>query len=103
MIATPFARTVRWAILDSNQGPPPYQSGSPDAHWFPLGTSWLEHTRLARAKDIFGPGKSAEMCYYRTSKGAKVFAAGVMNFTVHADRPIIDKLLTNVFAKLEVR
>jgi hypothetical protein len=27
----------------------------------------------------------------------------VMNFTVHADRPIIDKLLTNVFAKLEVR
>jgi hypothetical protein len=58
---------------------------------------------LARAKDIFGPGKSAEMCYYRTSRGAKVFAAGVMNFTVHADRPIIDKLLTNVFAKLEVR
>jgi hypothetical protein len=70
------------------------------SRWAPLG--W--NTRASHApRDIFGPGKSAEMCYYRTSRGAKVFAAGVMNFTVHADRPIIDKLLTNVFAKLEVR
>jgi hypothetical protein len=58
---------------------------------------------LARIRDIFGPGKSAEMTYYRTPAEAKVFAAGVMNFTRHADWPLIDRLLANVFAKLEVR
>jgi N,N-dimethylformamidase beta subunit-like, C-terminal len=58
---------------------------------------------LARIKDIFGPGKSAEMTYYRTARGAKVWAAGVLNFTRHADWPVIDKLLANIFAKLEVR
>jgi hypothetical protein len=35
---------------------------------------------LARIPDAFGPGKSAEMTYYETRRGAKVFAAGVMNF-----------------------
>jgi hypothetical protein len=58
---------------------------------------------LALAKDIFGYGKSAEMTYYRTSNGAKVFAAGVLNFAARADAPIIDKLIANIFAKLEVR
>jgi hypothetical protein len=28
MIARPFSGTPKWAILDSNQGPPPYQSGA---------------------------------------------------------------------------
>jgi hypothetical protein len=59
---------------------------------------------LARIKDVFGPGKSAEMTYYRTSGGAKVFAAGVLNFTcTSTDRPLIRKLLTNLFAKLAIR
>jgi hypothetical protein len=59
---------------------------------------------LARIKDIFGPGKSAEMTYYRTPRGAKVFAAGVLNFTsTAADRSLIGKLLNNLFAKLEIR
>jgi hypothetical protein len=35
---------------------------------------------LARIGDIFGRGKSAEMTYYETGRGAKVFAAGVLNF-----------------------
>ena len=59
---------------------------------------------LARIKDIFGPGKSAEMTYYRTSHRAKVFAAGVLNFTsTKADRTLMNRLLTNLFAKLEIR
>jgi hypothetical protein len=58
---------------------------------------------LARAKDIFGPGKSAEMTYYRTWRGAKVFASGVLNFAARAHQSMIDKLMANVFAKLEVR
>jgi hypothetical protein len=58
---------------------------------------------LARARNIFGPGKSAEMTYYRTARGAKVFAAGVLDFATHAGRTPVDKLVENIFTKLEVR
>lgn len=58
---------------------------------------------LARARDIFGRGKSAEMTYYRTARGAKVFAAGVLNFAARAGQFPVDRLIKNVFAKLEVR
>jgi hypothetical protein len=56
---------------------------------------------LARIKDIFGPGKSAEMTYYSTGRGARVFAAGVLNFGTRADLAVVDKLLENAFVKLE--
>jgi hypothetical protein len=59
--------------------------------------------RLALARDIFGPGKSAEMTYYATSRGARVFAAGVLNFTAGADWAIVDRMIANVFARLERR
>jgi hypothetical protein len=58
---------------------------------------------LARARNIFGPGKSAEMTYYRTARGAKVFAAGVLDFATHAGRTPVDRLVENIFTKLEVR
>jgi hypothetical protein len=35
---------------------------------------------LARIPDLFGPGLTAEMAYYETPAGARVFAAGVMDF-----------------------
>jgi hypothetical protein len=35
---------------------------------------------LARIPDLFGRGRSATMTYYETPSGAKVFAAGAMNF-----------------------
>jgi hypothetical protein len=35
---------------------------------------------LARIPDLFGPGRSAEMTYYETPAGARVFSAGVLNF-----------------------
>jgi hypothetical protein len=35
---------------------------------------------IAEIPSIFGPGKTAQMTYYRTRAGAKVFAAGAMNF-----------------------
>ena len=38
------------------------------------------HARARAHPDIFGPGKTAEMTYYTTPRGAKVFSAGVMNF-----------------------
>jgi len=55
---------------------------------------------LARVPDIFGPGKSAEMAYYRTSRGAKVFAAGTLNFGGSAELRVPSRMLHNLWARL---
>jgi len=57
---------------------------------------------LARIQDEFGPGKSAEMTYYATPRGAKVFSAGVMNFGGSALWPPIRTMVANLWAYLSV-
>ena len=47
-----------------------------------------------------GPGRSAEMTYYETDAGAKVFAAGVLNFAASIDDPQVSRLVDNVWARL---
>ena len=37
-------------------------------------------TVVAEIPDLFGPGLTAEMTYYETTNGAKVFAAGTLDF-----------------------
>jgi len=55
---------------------------------------------LAHIPDAFGPGESAEMTYYTTSHGAKVFDAGVINFGSSALWPVTSRLLQNLWAHL---
>lgn len=55
---------------------------------------------LARIPDIFGPGKSAEMTYYTTPAGAKVFAAGVINFGGSSLWPGVRELVDNLWKEL---
>ena len=55
---------------------------------------------LARIPQIFGPGKSAEMTYYTTRGGAKVFSAGVMNFGGSALWPVISTMVSNIWTNL---
>jgi hypothetical protein len=55
---------------------------------------------LARIQDAFGPGKSAEMTYYETRRGAKVFAAGVMNFGGSALWPGVRTMVENLWRRL---
>lgn len=57
---------------------------------------------LARIPDEFGPGKSAEMTYYTTPAGAKVFSAGVMNFGGSALWPQVRTMVANVWTYLSV-
>ena len=52
---------------------------------------------LARIANEFGPGKTAEMTYYRTARGAKVFAAGTINFGGAARNPVVSRLLANLW------
>ena len=55
---------------------------------------------LARIPNQFGPGRSAEMTYYTTTRGAKVFSAGVINFGGSAEQPVVSRLLTNLWRHL---
>jgi hypothetical protein len=57
---------------------------------------------LARIPDLLGAGHSAEMTYYETPAGAKVFAAGTINFAASLGQPAVDRLLANVWAHLSV-
>lgn len=56
---------------------------------------------LARIPDIMGPGRSAEMTYYETAAGARVFSAGVLNFggTIML-WPTVGRILDNVWGRL---
>jgi hypothetical protein len=66
-----------------------------------LGPASPPDTRvLAKIPDIFGPGKSAEMTYYTTPRGAKVFSAGVMNFGGSALWPQVRAMIANVWTHL---
>ena len=43
-----------------------------------------------------GPGRTAEMTYYETAAGAKVFAAGALNFGASVGDPVVARILDNL-------
>jgi hypothetical protein len=55
---------------------------------------------LARVPDLLSFGRPAEMTYYESAGGAKVFAAGTLNFAASLDRPDVSRLVDNVWARL---
>ena len=57
---------------------------------------------LAKIPDLLGPGKTAEMTYYETAAGAKVFAAGAINFAASVTTPPVSTMLGNLWARLSV-
>jgi hypothetical protein len=52
---------------------------------------------LARIIDLFGPGLSAEMTYYENEAGARVFAAGVLDFGGSVTFWPITRMLDNLW------
>jgi N,N-dimethylformamidase beta subunit-like, C-terminal len=57
---------------------------------------------IAELPSIFGPGKTAQMTYYRTRAGAKVFAAGAMYFE-GPQSPATARMLRNLWVTLRRR
>jgi hypothetical protein len=55
---------------------------------------------LAEIPDLFGPGLTAQMTYYETPQGAKVFAGGAIDFGGSATLPSVRRLLENLWARL---
>jgi hypothetical protein len=54
---------------------------------------------LARIPHLIGR-HDAEMIYYDTSSGARVFAAGVLNFAASITDPAVSRLVDNVWSRL---
>jgi hypothetical protein len=55
---------------------------------------------LAHIPGIFGRGKTAQMTYYTTPRGAKVFSAGVMNFGGSSLWPVVSTMMENLWQEL---
>jgi hypothetical protein len=55
---------------------------------------------VAQIPDLFGPGISAQMGYYETVGGAKVFAAGSLDFGGSATFWPVKRILDNLWAHL---
>jgi hypothetical protein len=56
---------------------------------------------LAEIPNLFGPGLTAQMTYYETRRGAKVFAAGAFYLTrlIHLD-PVVSRIVGNLWDRL---
>jgi len=55
---------------------------------------------LADIPDLYGPGLTAQMTYYETPAGAKVFAAGSLDFGGSATYQPMRRMLDNLWARL---
>ena len=55
---------------------------------------------VAQIPDLFGPGLTAQMSYYETPAGAKVFAAGALDFGGSATFWPVSRILENLWARL---
>ena len=103
------------------RGPWIIRSGCSDAHWL------LEHMRvtsgdgvgrggieidstssaspknvrvLAEIPNLFGPSFTAQMTYYETREGARVFAAGAFSLAGSVWKPGVGALMTNLWERL---
>ncbi len=57
---------------------------------------------LAEIPNLFGPGFTAQMTYYQTRCGAKVFAAGAFSLAGSVWEPQVEKLMENLWSWLSV-
>jgi N,N-dimethylformamidase len=55
---------------------------------------------VASIPDIFGPGITAEMTYYETSSGARVFNAGTLDFSGSALTLPVRRMLENLWDRM---
>jgi hypothetical protein len=55
---------------------------------------------LAEVPEIYGPGYTAQMTYYETAAGAKVFAAGTLDFGGRARYKPVKRIISNLWERL---
>jgi N,N-dimethylformamidase beta subunit-like protein len=57
---------------------------------------------LAEIPDLYGPGFTAQMTYYETAAGAKVFAAGAFTLAGSVSEPEMGHLMNNLWDRLTI-
>jgi hypothetical protein len=55
---------------------------------------------LAEIPNLYGPGFTAQMTYYETPAGAKVFAAGAFSLAGSVWEPEMESLMTNLWGRI---
>ena len=60
-------------------------------------------TVLAEIPDLLGPGMTAQMTYYETPSGARVFAAGAFTLAGAVFQPDVRRLVENIWRELSLR
>ena len=55
---------------------------------------------LAEIPNLYGPGFTAQMTYYETPGGAKVFAAGAFSLAGSVWEPEMQSLMTNLWGRV---
>jgi hypothetical protein len=80
-----------------------------------FGSDWgieIDHTSassppgvqvIAEIPDLFGPGLTAQMTYYETRSGARVFAAGAFTLAGWIGDPVIARVAANLWRQLSQR
>jgi hypothetical protein len=59
---------------------------------------------IAEIPHLFGPGMKAQMTYYETGRGARVFAAGAFHLTRSlTSDPVVARVLSNLWARMARR
>ena len=94
------AAAGRWVFADSGLKPgDTFGSGSIEidqtSEASPRGTQVL-----AEIPNLFGPGFTAQMTYYETARGAKVFAAGAFTLAGAVGRPDVKNVVENLWERL---
>jgi hypothetical protein len=64
------------------------------------GDSPRSTTIIARIPNLYGDGRSADMTYYETAAGAKVFAAGAFSLACAIWQPPVERLVENLWSRL---
>ena len=57
---------------------------------------------IAEIPDLLGPGLTAQMTYYETARGAKVFSAGAFSLAGSIRQAAVARLLENIWARMTV-
>jgi hypothetical protein len=58
---------------------------------------------LAEIPNLLGPGLTAQMTYYETADGAKVFSAGAFSLAGSIRQKAVARLVENIWARMTAR
>ena len=94
------ATSERWLFAGMNVEPgSSFSSGAIEIDATSAASPKSVHV-LAEIPNLYGPGFTAQMTYYETPAGAKVFAAGAFTLAGGVRDPAVERLMENLWAQL---